>query len=186
MQAKSESIQSLRSDMSLLCATISKNPDCWSIKLGLPPTMNEITNFMGRPLIEWSNFWEECLARITSQIKTSTNKVFVGEVWIEYRWVVKNWCRDPDNISASTKFINDGLVRAGVIKDDSLKIIQSPVIHHYQKRDKNDGQHDYVLVTISGFPPKIQDKSDCVDEDNVKPIDAVPLANIRPREFTSA
>lgn len=140
-----------------LQVTISKNPGCEVFRLGLPPTMNEITRFMGRPLEEFSSFWEECMSLLTKRVSafTDTSTPFAGKVWIEYCWVVRNWRRDPDNIFTAAKFINDALVRAKVIKDDSLNVIHSPLIHHYRKRDKTDGKHDYVWVYVSDFPPRV-------------------------------
>ena len=46
------------------------------------------------------------------------------------RWFEPNIKRDPDNIQAGQKFIFDGLVTAGVIKNDGWKQIDTPVIHH--------------------------------------------------------
>lgn len=39
-------------------------------------------------------------------------------VFLKITWVAKNKRRDPDNIAAAVKFIWDGLVEAGVIKND--------------------------------------------------------------------
>jgi hypothetical protein len=60
---------------------------------------------------------------------------------------VKNLARDNNNIAAATKYIDDGLVEAGVIADDSLKYIQSPVCHWYVKSSE-----DMVTVRIASAP----------------------------------
>jgi len=44
-------------------------------------------------------------------------------VFIYFFWHVKNARKDPDNIAFAKKFILDGLVQAGVIKDDTQKYI---------------------------------------------------------------
>jgi Holliday junction resolvase RusA-like endonuclease len=68
---------------------------------------------------------------------------FKGQVSIDYLWRVKNTKRDPNNISAGTKFINDGLVAANVIIDDSLEVIVF-VSHRYEK-----AECDSVRITIT-------------------------------------
>lgn len=50
---------------------------------------------------------------------------FEGAVDINITWYEKNGRRDIDNITAGTKFICDGLVIAGIIKDDSQKYVKS-------------------------------------------------------------
>ena len=39
-------------------------------------------------------------------------------VWISFRWVEKNKRRDPDNLIVAKKFVLDGLVLAGMLKND--------------------------------------------------------------------
>jgi hypothetical protein len=72
---------------------------------------------------------------------------FKGKIWLEYVWRVKNLARDNNNIAAATKYIDDGLVEAGVIADDSLKYIQSPVCHWYVQSSE-----DMVTVRIANTP----------------------------------
>jgi hypothetical protein len=63
---------------------------------------------------------------------------------------VKNLARDNNNIAAATKYIDDGLVEAGVMADDSLKYIQSPVCHWYVKSSE-----DMVTVRVANVPISI-------------------------------
>ncbi len=44
--------------------------------------------------------------------------VFDKPVFIEFAWVEPNRRRDKDNIAFAKKFLMDGLVKAGVIKND--------------------------------------------------------------------
>jgi len=44
-------------------------------------------------------------------------------VYMEYTWIEKNKRRDLDNITFGRKFIQDALVKAGVLKDDGWKYI---------------------------------------------------------------
>jgi Holliday junction resolvase RusA-like endonuclease len=51
-------------------------------------------------------------------------------------WYEENEKRDPDNIIGGQKFIFDGLVRAGVIPDDSRKYI-GEIVHKFETDRKN-------------------------------------------------
>jgi Holliday junction resolvase RusA-like endonuclease len=42
---------------------------------------------------------------------------------LHYHWRVKNKRRDLDNIGHAAKYINDGMVKAGIIPDDNLNHI---------------------------------------------------------------
>lgn len=66
-------------------------------------------------------------ARFTMLTRTLVNLSFqlpiahfgqMKKVWIDFRWVEKNTRRDPDNICAGKKFILDGLVLSGLLKND--------------------------------------------------------------------
>lgn len=45
----------------------------------------------------------------------------IKSAYLEITWYCKNKMRDPDNIAAAVKFIWDGLVEAGVLKNDGWK-----------------------------------------------------------------
>lgn len=110
----------------------------------LPPTLNEIigtarTNVYAsaKEKRAWTNrIAVECFGR----------RQFPDRVWIEFIWKIKNFRRDPDNISAAAKFVMDGLVEGGIIQDDSLKFIMSPVLHWYEKGE------DLVEIHIADHP----------------------------------
>lgn len=110
----------------------------------LPPTLNEIigtarTNVYAsaKEKRAWTNrIAVECFGR----------RQFPDRVWIEFIWKIKNFRRDPDNISAAAKFVMDGLVEGGIIRDDSLKFIMSPVLHWYEKGE------DLVEIHIADHP----------------------------------
>lgn len=55
---------------------------------------------------------------------------FTGEIWIEFVCQIKNFQKSyPDNVSIAAKFVMDQLVEGGIITDESLKFIMSPVLH---------------------------------------------------------
>jgi hypothetical protein len=67
--------------------------------------------------------------------------VFPGIVWLDFCWHVDRRDKDPDNIQAAAKYVMDGLVESGVLTKDSLMVIQSPVIHRFEK-----GANELVLA----------------------------------------
>lgn len=59
-----------------------------------------------------------------------------GKVNITITWYEKDRRRDPDNVMAGQKFILDGLVVAGIIKNDSQKYIND-ILHKFRVDRKN-------------------------------------------------
>ena len=125
----------------------------------LPPTLNEIVR-------EARGHW----SKGAKQKKYWTHKIslicfglpkFPDRVWLSFDWLVKTRALDPDNISASAKFICDGMTEAGVIAKDSLMIIQSPVVHNYAKGN------DEVVVTVSDRPIYVLTPAD--EEETLQP-----------------
>jgi Holliday junction resolvase RusA-like endonuclease len=107
----------------------------------LPPTLNEIINAARSDKYAAA----EQKRRWTNEVADACrgSHQFKGQVSIDYLWRVKNTKRDPNNISAGTKFIDDGLVAAKIITDDSLEVIVS-VSHRYEKAER-----DSVRITIT-------------------------------------
>ena len=89
----------------------------------LPPTLNEQIELARANKFksattkkEWDNIIQKLV--IKQQIPR-----FPDKIWMFYEWRIKNFGRDPDNICGSAKYVNDGLKKAGVIVNDSLKYI---------------------------------------------------------------
>lgn len=55
-------------------------------------------------------------------------------VCIACEWIEKDHRRDPDNIASGIKFVLDGIVKAGVIADDSQKYIYGMPLHFLSYR----------------------------------------------------
>lgn len=121
------------------------------IEYPLPPTLNKIICNARRSKYASSSEkkkWTQDIAILSSELKPYNDMV-----WLKFEWKVFNQKRDPDNIAAAAKFILDGLVAAGVIQDDSLKYIGSPVLHYYSKAKKGD---DGCILSLSSSPPKVE------------------------------
>ena len=69
---------------------------------------------------------------------------FDKPVRIECVWYERNRRRDIDNIISARKFIHDGLVRAGVIEDDSQRFVVETLDHM-----TIDRKNPRVVVTIT-------------------------------------
>jgi len=77
---------------------------------------NRTNKFIGAKLKkEWTD-------KIAWEVKAQKVKAFKNPVYIEFRWFEPNKRRDPDNfIGGGRKLILDGLVMAGVLKNDGWK-----------------------------------------------------------------
>lgn len=70
---------------------------------------------------------------------------FSSRVEITFTWVEENRRRDMDNVAFAKKFILDGLVRAGVIHDDTPRYISS-----LTDRFAYDSRHPRIEVEVRG------------------------------------
>ena len=80
--------------------------------------------------------------RVAWIVKSKLKKTF-NKVDLQIDWICKNRMKDKDNIMVGTKFICDGLVMAGTIKNDGWKQIGN--ITHTFTVDKNNPR---VVVKI--------------------------------------
>lgn len=109
------------------------------------PGMNEIVaaaksgrgrgNGYARQKAAWTN--AVAVAALAAKVEHIPSPVTVTCVWVE-----PNARRDPDNVEAAVKFLNDGLVMAGVLTGDRRKDIAA--IRHQVITGKTPG----VQVTI--------------------------------------
>lgn len=112
----------------------------------LPPTLNDQIGYARTNKYKSAQVKKEWSDTISMLAYPLPN--FEGEVWLDFLWQVKTYKRDPDNIWAAAKYVMDGLKDAGKIKQDSLKIIQSPTIHRYEKTKGDDS----LVLMISDRP----------------------------------
>ncbi len=54
---------------------------------------------------------------------------------IHYRWYSKDQRKDLDNIAFAKKFVNDGLVMSGILKNDSQRFITGFTDEFYVDKD---------------------------------------------------
>ena len=72
---------------------------------------------------------------------------FEGRVKISCIWYCKDKRKDPDNIAAGLKFILDGLVLSGVIKNDGWKQVGG--ISHSFDIDKRNPRVEVVIEEMA-------------------------------------
>ncbi len=90
------------------------------------PTMNEIIDAAKTSRYAYARQKEEYTDLVAGTVGlTFRFRKFdiKGKVWISITWVEKNMRWDPDNIVAGKKFILDGIVKAGLLKNDGWKSI---------------------------------------------------------------
>lgn len=115
-----------------------------TITYPLPPGLNEIISAARR-----SPYTSAALKKKWTNIIANSSLDLIpyeDKVWVNFEWVLKNQKKDFDNVTAGMKFIFDGLVKAGVLKNDSQKYIGNRIIHDYLI-DKDSG--DCCRVTLS-------------------------------------
>jgi len=89
----------------------------------LPPTLNDQIRYARANKFKSATTKKEWDADLQKLIVEQEIPRFPDKVWLFYEWRIKNFRRDPDNICGSAKYVNDGLKKAGVIVNDSLKYI---------------------------------------------------------------
>ena len=88
---------------------------------GIPMSLNVYRNAHYYQLNAQKEIWEKAVqvAVHTQQIKPMER----GKVTFEF-WFKDKRKHDPDNYSASAKFLLDGMVKAGILADDNFSIIE--------------------------------------------------------------
>lgn len=108
------------------------------------PTLNEMISaskihfaVYSKMKKKWTNMvWAMALKE---HVDKATEPVVVRMLWFE----PAKSRRDPDNVVASKKFILDGLVKAGVIENDSHKYVEGFIDKVYYK-----GTEHFVEVQV--------------------------------------
>ena len=115
-------------------------------ELDLPPTLNEqIRHARGH----WSKSAK--LKKQHTQLVACAATIHLkpfnsSRYYMHFFWKIKNFGRDPDNVTAAAKFILDGLQEAGIIASDNLAHVVGPYVHEFSRGA------DTVEVWISDEP----------------------------------
>ena len=87
------------------------------------PTLNEYINAERTNRYMAASIKKNTEHKLMLFIKGQTKESFTEPVFIKYRWVRKDARHDKDNIAFAKKFVQDALVKAGVLPNDGWKNI---------------------------------------------------------------
>lgn len=88
---------------------------------------------------------ETLIVALTAKAQLRGVKI-IKPVLVDISWFEQNSKRDIDNIASGVKFILDGLVQAGVLKNDSQKYVVGLVNKFYV--DKDNPRVEVKLVEV--------------------------------------
>lgn len=117
----------------------------YSFSLPLPPTLNEQIAAARSHYTQSAALKKEWTQNIAAFVSHVNLPQLYDCCWASCTWS-SNRQHDPDNLAAAQKFIFDGLQDTGIIRNDNLTVIQSPLINVYIPGDRG------VVVTLSDSP----------------------------------
>ncbi|OUS72998.1 hypothetical protein B1748_23605 [Paenibacillus sp. MY03] len=100
--------------------------------VGIPPTLNEVKRMHYMIQAKEKKRWEQ-LVRI--EVKVQKLQPIDKPVIVTYRFHFKDERRrDPDGYAYSAKAIQDGLVKSGILSDDSFRYVKELRIAEGERR----------------------------------------------------
>lgn len=117
----------------------------------LPPVLNEQieANRTNKAVgAKQKAYWTKLVAR--EAVIQNPDEICFNPAYLAIEYVIRTYAYDPDGLQATKKFIFDGLVIAGVLPNDNLKIIQSPLLEYFTV--KNGILQQFVNLVISDQP----------------------------------
>jgi hypothetical protein len=128
-----------------------------SLQFPQPPSLNQIIN-QSRTNKYGANhtkkIWTDKIAHLARSLTP-----IKGKCWVAVEWTYCRTNSDPDNaLAGALKFSLDGLVQAGILEEDTVKHIASPLFFSYAKGkagmirillfDDHDEHKKYILSKI--------------------------------------
>lgn len=111
---------------------------------GLLPGLNEYINAERRNKYQAASMKKQAEHLIISLCKARLHGVHIDKpVFIRYQWIERNRRRDKSNVAFAKKFIEDGLVKAGVLDNDGWNNIVG-----FADDFDVDAKQPRVIVTI--------------------------------------
>jgi hypothetical protein len=121
----------------------------------LPPTLNEQIDAARGSKWQSASLKKKWTKYVMNECSKQNSIAFEGRVWVYFTFSVKTFAFDPcENLPASLKYVLDGMVLAGVLKNDNLGIIQDTVQFWYEKTKSQN----MVKATISNHPGILFDR----------------------------
>jgi len=85
------------------------------------PTMNEIIAMAKVHPLKYAQCKKKYTSVIALLARQQLKPITEYPIKIEFHWYPKNLRTDCDNLSSGKKYILDGLVKAGILKNDNYK-----------------------------------------------------------------
>ena len=118
----------------------------WSFVIdGKLPGANEFINAGYRNRFFANNMKKKAEGQVAEAIEKHGKPHFDKPVKIGFAWFEPNSRRDCDNVAFAKKFIQDALVRNGVLEDDSRK----HVVGYLGEEFPVDKDFPHVVVTVT-------------------------------------
>lgn len=129
-----------------LVQIISKKTDT----IIIPGELPDLNQIIGASKDHWGSY--SSLKKANTQLvafctKQATKQKY-KKIDLEITWYCKNKRKDKDNIMAGTKFILDGLVEAGIIKNDGWANVGD--IRHKFDVDKQAPRVEVKITEVAG------------------------------------
>ena len=111
------------------------------------PTLNEVIKASKSHYMAYANQKKEFTQLTMIHVNRMPKIDFKAHY--TFTWYRKNKRNDPDNVQVGTKYIFDGLIKAGVLKNDGWNEVGG--ISHFFRTDKNNPRVEIeVSEVISG------------------------------------
>lgn len=107
------------------------------------PSLNEYINAERRNRFIAAKIKKETTERVISICEKTTRKIH-EPVDVQCVWYTKNERKDPDNVAFAIKFLLDGIVTAGILKNDTRKEVCT--IYHFFRTDKENPRVEVSLM----------------------------------------
>lgn len=91
---------------------------------GSLPSLNEYISALNRNRYAGNHMKQVNTDLVYFECRSQKLEAVLEPVIIHYTWYMENKRKDVDNVSFAKKFINDGLVLAGILVDDSQKYVK--------------------------------------------------------------
>lgn len=117
-----------------------------TIKIVIPGEMPGLNEIVAAAKSHYAVYAEQKKDNTWLVQLSARNKPKMARVAVTCTWYAKNRRRDPDNISAGVKYILDGIVAAGILKNDGWRQIKS--ISHTFAVDKHSPRVEVELQDV--------------------------------------
>jgi hypothetical protein len=107
---------------------------------GMPPSLTKYRNMHYQELNNIKKSWEEDVKLLVLEQKIKPMQRI--DMTYEF-YFLSNVEHDPDNYACCAKFINDGLVNAGILPRDNFKHIRE-----FKVRQGGVSKKPYILITM--------------------------------------